>query len=125
MTRATKMSPMNLSYELQLFGNPFHRDTPGRFAGNRIHPRLHMFLLYVITNLSYVFVFRISPLHFLFEEGVPGGTTVVTGPQSRLEDFDPATGEGHPGMKVRRNRGNSTELTRNPTTGGKQRDFYL
>ena len=48
MTRATKMSPMNLSYELQLFGNPFHRDTPGRFAGNRIHPRLHMFLLYVI-----------------------------------------------------------------------------
>ena len=24
MTRATKMSPMNLSHELQLFGNPFH-----------------------------------------------------------------------------------------------------
>ena len=47
---------------------------------------------------------------------------MVTGPQSRLEDFDPATGEGDPGMKVRRNRGNSTELTRNPTTGGKQRE---
>ena len=26
MTRATKMSPMNLSYELQMFGNPFHRE---------------------------------------------------------------------------------------------------
>ena len=46
---------------------------------------------------------------------------MVTGPQSRLEDFDPATGEGDPGIKVRRNRGNSTELTRNPT-GGKQRE---
>jgi len=70
-----------------------------------------MFLLY-LTTLSYVFVFRISPLHFLFEEVVPGGTTVVTGPpgpQSRLEDFDPGTGEGHPGMKVRRNWGNATE----------------
>ena len=66
--------------------------------------------------------FQKSPQHFLFEEVVPGGTTVVTGPQSRLEDFDPATGEGHPGMKVRRNRGNATEQTRNPTTGGKQRE---
>ena len=26
MTRATKMTPVNLSYELQMFGNPFHRE---------------------------------------------------------------------------------------------------
>ena len=99
-----------------MFGIPFHRDTPGRFAGNWIHPvyiiisiDYTIFILLYLNNLSYIFVFRISPLHFFFEEVVPGGTTVVTGPQSRLEDFDPATGEGHPGMKVRRNRGNATE----------------
>ena len=53
----------------------------------------------------------IDPYPYLTNEVVTGGTTVKTGPpgpQSRLEDFDP-TGEGHPGMKVRRNWGNATE----------------
>ena len=49
MTRATKMTPVNLWYKLQMFGNPFHRDTPGRFAGNRIHP---VYVIYIYIDYT-------------------------------------------------------------------------
>ena len=43
-------------------------------------------------------------------------------PRARLEDFDPAPGEGNPDIKLWRNRGNTTGSTGKPITGGTQRE---
>ena len=43
-------------------------------------------------------------------------------PRARLEDFDPATGEGKPHLNLWRNRGNTTGSMGNPIMGGTQRE---